>query len=465
MARLVVMVAALFALVCPAIATAQDTPDEPPVRVEVVYDAGGWSATFHFPSDAQGWAFPRSNRARRQDSGWRELSWKVETDGVSLQRIDETDVLLADDGTVPRKVTVRFVPFADDLLADYDPALRFTDGTLALFTGHFAVMPWLRETQEMAEEGPETEMVFRDAAGPLLYKGQRHRAATTRDDATYVVFGDPQPISTDHLTAIIDPQTPAWLRRELLDFLPQTFAIYADRLGDQAGSGKPMVLSSWAGATPGVVSQGGSVLAGLLTVRLEGDGLVEENVQALQGVRWFIAHEGAHFWLGQTVEYESAADSWITEGGANLLAYRLIERIDPDYDAGADLANIWQSCLAMSVSKPLAEADQRRDYDAYYACGTVIGMIAEGAAQTNGGRDFFDFVAALVASNRKDAGGDGIVSVDDWLGQLVAESGDEELAAQLKHFVYRGTDDPQRDLCAMLARVGRSAPGCAAVAD
>ena len=51
------------------------------------------------------------------------------------------------------------------------------------------------------------------------------------------------------------------------------------------------------------------------------------------------------------------------------------------------------------------------------------------------------------------------------LGQLVAESGDEELAAQLKHFVYRGTDDPQRDLCAMLARVDRAAPGCAVVTE
>lgn len=171
MKRLVVMVAALLALLVPAIATAQDVPDETPVRVEVLHDADGWSATFHFPADAQGWAFPRSNRARRQDTGWRELSWTVETDGVSLQRIDETDVLLADDGTVPRVVTVRFEPFAQDLLADYDPALLFTDGTLALFTGHFAVLPWLGDTQEIAEEGPDTEMVFRDAAGPLMYKG------------------------------------------------------------------------------------------------------------------------------------------------------------------------------------------------------------------------------------------------------------------------------------------------------
>ena len=459
------MVAALLALVAPAIVTAQDVPDETPVRVEVVHDATGWSATFHFPSDAQGWAFPRSNRARRQDTGWRQLSWRVETDGVSLDRIDETDVLLARDATVPREVTVRFEPFAEDLQADYEPAVQFTDGALALFTGHFEVLPWLPDTQEMAEEGPESEMVFRDADGPLLYKGQRYETATTRDGGTYVVFGDAEPLATDHLTAIIDPQTPAWLRREMIDFLPQTFAIYADRLGEQAGSGKPMVLSSWAGATPELYSRGGGVLPNLLVVRLEGEGLVAENEQELQGLRWFIAHEGAHFWLGQTVDVKSAADSWITEGGADLLGFRLIEAIDPDYDAGTALANKWQTCFAMSVARPLTGASERRDYAANYACGTVLGMIAEGAARKNGGRDFFDFIADLVAANRADTGGDGIVSVDDWLGQLVAESGDEELAAQVKQFVYQGTDDPQRDLCAMFARVDRAAPGCAVAAD
>tara|TARA_B100000678_G_scaffold187202_1_gene156484 strand:+ start:384 stop:1781 length:1398 start_codon:yes stop_codon:yes gene_type:complete len=465
MTRLAVLFAALLALLAPSIASAQDAADAPPVRVEVVHDAGGWSATYHFPGDAQGWAFPRSNRARRLDTGWRQLSWTVETDGVSLDRIDETDVLLAKDGTVPREVTVRFEPFADDLMADYDPALQFTDGTLAMFAGQFAVMPWLGDVQEMAEDGPQTEMVFRDADGPLLYKGQRYDTATTRDDYTYVVFGDAEPLATDHLTAIIDPQTPAWLRREMLDFLPQTFTIYADRLGDRTGSGKPMVLSSWAGPTPGLYSQGGSVLPGLLTVRLEGEGLVEESTQVLQGLRWFIAHEGAHFWLGQTVAYETDADAWIMEGGADLLGFRLIEAIDPDYDAATALANKWQTCLAMSRGKPLAGASARRDYEANYACGTVLGMIAEGAAQKNGGRDFFDFVASLVAANRSDSGGDGVVSVDDWLGQLVAESGDEELAAQLKHFVYQGTDDPQADLCAMLARVDRAAPGCAVAVD
>ena len=36
--------------------------------------------------------------------------------------------------------------------------------------------------------------------------------------------------------------------------------------------------------------------------------------------RWFIGHEGAHFWLGQTVRYAFADEAWITEGGADLMA-------------------------------------------------------------------------------------------------------------------------------------------------
>ena len=64
----------------------------------------------------------------------------------------------------------------------------------------------------------------------------------------------------------------------------------------------------------------------------EGSGMLEEtDAQRHEGL-WFIAHEAAHFWLGQTVAYEYARDAWITEGGAELLALRAVADTDPDYD-------------------------------------------------------------------------------------------------------------------------------------
>jgi hypothetical protein len=60
-----------------------------------------------------------------------------------------------------------------------------------------------------------------------------------------------------------------------------------------------MVMVSWMGPTAGKVSMGGSVLPGLVTMTFEGEGVLEERPEMRNQARWFIAHESAHFWLGQ----------------------------------------------------------------------------------------------------------------------------------------------------------------------
>jgi hypothetical protein len=91
-------------------------------------------------------------------------------------------------------------------------------------------------------------------------------------------------------------------------------------------------MVSWAGPTPGIVSRSGSALHALIVMTYEGSGVLQESTeQRLRGL-FFVAHEAAHFWLGQTVSYQYARDAWITEGGADLLAIRAVAEADPDYD-------------------------------------------------------------------------------------------------------------------------------------
>ena len=438
---------------------AGDDAGEAPVEIAVERSGDRWVATFAFPSDEPGWSFVRSNRASELDSSWRLASWHSETPGVELVRIGERDVLQATHGTVPRSVRVTFEPFAQDIYADYDPALIFSDGTVALFTGHFAVTPWRADAAEQTG-GPPTALTFANADGRLVYRGLAYDSVSMRDEETYVLFGSPQFVSTPHFVGLLDPQIPEWIRSELDDFLPHAMDGLADRLGEPNLRGKPMILASWAGPTPGGISRGGSVLDGIVTLRFEGEGMLERQVDEIHPVRWFLAHEAAHFWLGQTVAHRDRTQAWISEGGASLLAYRLIAAIDPAYEPGFDLAKDWQDCLDLSAGGALRDADTRRDYRANYACGAVLGMIAEGAAQANGSRDFFDFWRSLIDANRKDAGGDGIVSTADWIAQVTAESQDPSLAADLYAFIHHGAHDPAGALCGMLGKVGRSAPGC-----
>ena len=117
--------------------------------------------------------------------------------------------------------------------------------------------------------------------------------------------------------------------------------------------------------------------------------LEETRAQRDQGL-WFIAHEAAHFWLGQTVSYEYARDSWITEGGADLLAVRAVAETDPDYDpraaaqpAPSRIASAWRAAASES-------ARERGEHRAYYACGAVFGLVAEAGS----GRSFYRFVRA-----------------------------------------------------------------------
>lgn len=452
--RILVLALAMLAL-GPAFAAPAANPV---LRVDVVRDGQEFAATFHFPQAAPAWAFVRSNLARRTRDSWRLQSWMVKTPGVRLERRGDFDVLSAANGNLPKQVVVRFKPFANDLLADYDPALQFSDGSVALFTGHFAAGPWIGTGTRPEGEPPRTTVSFKDPAGPLLYKGISYRTATTDDLETYVVFGKPKLLETESLSGIIDPQVPGWLRGELLEFLPHSIALYRQRLGPPGGTGKPMVLVSWAGPTPLMVSQGGSVLPNLLAIRLEGYGLVERSPEELQRLRWFIAHESAHFWLGQAVMYDNPGEAWITEGGANLLGYRLIEKIDPSYHGDTELSKDFSDCVALAGGKAIANAGSRQEYRAYYACGAVFALVAEGAAQKKQ-RDYFDFVRDLVAANRRDAGGDGKISMAEWLAALTRESGDPSIARDIRAMLVDGVADPQALLTSLLKRVGRKAPG------
>src|SRR5688500_13006573 len=67
--------------------------------------------------------------------------WTVETPGARIERRGRHDVLFAESGNVPRIVRVRFTPVSSELVAEYDPALIFSDGSVALWSGHFHLYP------------------------------------------------------------------------------------------------------------------------------------------------------------------------------------------------------------------------------------------------------------------------------------------------------------------------------------
>jgi hypothetical protein len=144
----------------------------------------------------------------------------------------------------------------------------------------------------------------------------------------------------------------------------------------------------------------GSVLPGLVVMAFEGDGVLEPTTGVRNLARWFIGHESAHFWLGQTVRYESALDSWITEGGADLMAVRALQAVDPAYGGRSRLQAAVDDCIGFA-DEPVSTAADRGEFKAHYACGAVFARTAEAAQKRATSGDWFDFLQPLIAGHRR----------------------------------------------------------------
>lgn len=439
---------ALLALVCCARAHAAKNVEflEPHhVGIDVSRDGDEWIAEYTFKRTVDGWFFPRSSLTREGAERWRLQSWTIETPGVKLVRRGHYDVLAPARGRMPLKVRVRFRPFTGDLVDDYAPALGFTDGGFALFSAQFDVLPLksLNEADALPSDlnnsyFAETHLAmrFHDGAGVTTHDGEF---------ATYVPFGPTRRVQTGDVVTVFDPQLPAWIHDSLAQSVTHLLAHYAAQLGPLP-EGRPTVMVAWAGATPGIVMRVGGALRGQIVMKYEGAGLLKETPQQRAEGLWFVAHEAAHFWLGQTVGYDYAREAWITEGGAELLAVRAIAALDPVYDWRKELNREIGDCVSLAKGRGVEDARDRNEHRAYYACGAVFGLVAEAASQA----PFHAFVRRLVDANRAD----GIVSRADWLATLDAVSSDPTLSRDIARLLDRGSPDPAASIASLFDRAG-----------
>lgn len=458
---LALSISAVLASGCAASTPANPTPiqAEGGVAVAVVRDGDRWTADFELDRDAPVWAFARSALLRETRLPWRTQQWSVVTPGVVLERQGTRDVLRSvGDGSLPRRVRIAMRPAVGDLEADYDPALIFSDGSVALFSDQFDLFPLASvqaaralpvDLNGVRHEGGPASVTWRDRSGPVLFKGERRAVVTAAEAETYVLFGEARLIDGERLATVVDPALPDWIGAEISEFAPRVADYYASRLGSSP-TGKPTVMVSWTGPTPGRRSMGGSVLPGLIVMTFEGVGVVERTPEVLAVSRWFIGHESAHFWLGQAVRYEYARDMWITEGGADLMAVRALSAIDPAYDARAELQKEVDDCIDLSRGRPVASAAERGEHRAYYACGAVWAIAAEGAVRRRGGEDWFDFLKPLLDANRRD----GVLTREEWLAELTRVSRDPSLRLDIERMLDQGVRDPGAVIERLFDRTG-----------
>jgi len=460
---MLITVAAALALAAgePETAAAQagtvSIPEPSRPAVTVTRDGDVWTADYELDRDAPVWAFFRSALIQESRRPWRLEQWRVATPGVAMERAGQYDILRAvDGGPVPRRLRITFTPKSENLEADYG-VLTFTDGSVALPSGQFDVFPLASVVEAEAlpqdlngyplQADPAT-VTWRDRAGPVLFRGERLYEATADDADTYVLFGRADMAESERLVTVVDPQLPGWIGGGLRDFAPRVADFYNARLGP-GQTDRPTIMVSWAGPTSGMTSMGGSVMPGLIVMRFEGAGVLEPTAEVLGVSRWFIGHESAHFWLGQVVRYERARDAWINEGGADLMAIRMMATLDPAFDSHTELQNEVDDCIGLA-DEPVAEAAGRGEHRALYACGAVFAMVAEAAQRRATGGDWFDFLKPLIDANRAD----GVLTRDEWLDALDAVSGDPALRANMEALLDEGSPQAAEVVAGLLERAG-----------
>lgn len=425
-----------------------------PVRVTVARQGEVFVADFTFPADAPAWGFWRSSTAASDNQPWRAKSWRVLTPGVTLARRGQWDALVATGGKpVPRRVRIRLEPFTGDLNADYVPALRLGGGSVALFDGHFALFSVDRLTtlDSLPLGFDPAQAPIGDRGTMVTFTGRQLRLAGDIDGyrkgesaGTYGLFGVPRASVRNGVATVIDSELPKWIADFIAGFTPRVIGPLTSRLGP-SGISQPTVLAAWEGIGREGASMNGGTLKGLILMRFEGRAAVHEIPALRNMARWFIAHEASHFWLGQSVGYETARDSWIMEGGADLLAVRTVSALDPSFDGRKVLNDALKDCSALAT-KPVAGAIERGDYRANYACGAVFALVAEKAS--NG--DFLAFTKALIDANRAR----GEVNSAIWLAALDQASGKPALSVAIRGLLDTGLADPKRALAGLLKDAG-----------
>lgn len=419
---------------------------------------GAWLLEYRFSRAAPAWFFVRSSNAL-DGKPWRDRSFHVETTGVRLERIGHYDVLVGD-GRPLTSVRIRVTPYDDPLIADYQPVLAFSDGGVGVYSDHHLLAPLA--SSAAARELPldlngfpfdqvPTRLTVRDPGKTLLFDGKLYRDAVKlklEKQQSYIYSGPARAVATPAFIGIIDPGLPQWTREELDKFTPRLFDFYTQRLGKAAGA-RPTLLAAWGGTAFKGVSQGGSVLDGMVVMNLKGAGMVDPKPDLIAQTRWFIGHEGAHFWMGQTVRAKRRSESWMTEGAADLMAVRALAHYDPAYDARARLQRSIDACIAINGSKPLSGALVRGEHQANYACGAVLMMAGEGAARKRDAKsDLFTWLQTLIEPNRNA----GLVTADDWIGAFTAVGGVG--AANVRMFLDRGVPDSSAFIAELLATNG-----------
>ena len=388
--------ALIISLVLLLAGCASAPPPQPHVTLQP--DGDFWRATWQLATPA------RELRFDRPATGFRQGAFEVLTPGYAFALDGEHEVLRTD-GEPASTIAVRFREFTRHLPKDYEFFQKFSDGSVAIYTGHLLAKQddvLIRNFRFDASDRPGAGGTAGGAAAPriahIVSGGKRHTSPVTWTDdsgeGTYVYFGSIVPVESKDTISIVDPGLPDWLETRTRDALPRLFDLYARRLGAKLPE-RPTVLFSYKPSEQSGYFSSGGTLPGLIQLGIEGRGWQTESEEGLLQLFHFLAHEAAHLWNGQIVHYPDEAQAWMHEGSADGLAERALldMRVMNEARFLRYQTDALNQCRRGLGTDPLQTAAKRGRFELYYSCGNALALLTEKTT----GRNLFAFWNALIA--------------------------------------------------------------------
>lgn len=396
------------------------------------HDDNRWSVEYTLASPTDRLIFQRSPDTSRSQS------W-IAPPGFELVSTEDGEVVRRTDGQKFGDVNLQVPPNYRDLPKDYAPFAPFGDGGALFHTGRFFACAKSCEESpswRMSLDAPDSQNIIIDGQ---VVRG--HADWLDNGDGRNVYVGVHSPVDTGDLISVMDDALPIEIRSELDKQLPAFMRFFARRLGSL--DSRPMLFASYDASHPGGGwGRQGGTLPGQIFTHFYGSAWSSEMAKPdfASDLAWHFAHEAAHLYQRQ-IYSDSSADSWIHEGGAEMLAAFAMKAASPAAAQYVDhkLVAAGVECRSQLAGRSMSVALQAGEFQVAYSCGlllnTAIDKSLRERSETSDG--LIDVWNAIIREK-----GNTLFSEVSFLA-ILSELGGADLAAQVSEQVRSTKPDFQ----------------------
>jgi len=403
-AKMIKSIVCLFVFFISSQTLASETDFSLHIHVQYQQKTDTWKVRYELPIAGDHVAFSRQSNFDR-----RKL-YKIDESKFKWDKAGDVLLIRSVDGSQFKTLDIIFSSFYDFIQKDYTHNLRYSDGSVLLYTNHLALGANIIEDESASPIGTSFSGTLFHFYGPqqnIIFLGNTYKEKAQwlqEGDGTYIYFGNILPIETENFIAIVDPMLPKWAWDNTQEYFPKLFNYYEQQTA-QSLNFKPVVFFNYDHISADYSNYSGGTLQGLVQLTVNGSRWKTKNAEQFNELFHFLAHEAAHFWNGQMFTFEDQAHSWMHEGGADAFAnfamreFGLLNstQMMQKFEEAAN------SCVLNKGKESLTQSAKLWKYRNYYTCGATMALASHLAIRTKEpSKSFFDVWKRMFNVNMQD---------------------------------------------------------------